>query len=305
MTYSETELERWDQQLRRARALPLPDTLTPAERDVWPTADGLPSHDLSVAGETRIAVAGDWESQDRTVFPLLRRLKAAAPDIRTIVQLGDLQWRPPIAPAKRSRLQGQNFVQRLDQELQANDIDRVIVIPGNHDWWERLHTEFSAHPDRFLRAGQRIWLAPRGKRFQLANHSYLCMGGAASLERDGGPYETPTEADIDHAISGGSTDVLLTHEAVNAGIGAVEDAIRAPSTFTAHRRHRSRISRARVTRLWSALQPGLTFHGHMHVAGSAVRSDGRVVHSLNLVRQPRHVAILTLADLGVTWLDDL
>ncbi|WP_418516989.1 metallophosphoesterase family protein [Curtobacterium flaccumfaciens pv. flaccumfaciens] len=295
----------WGRRARVARFAPLRDGLSTSDREVWPTPDGLPSYDLTDPDESRVAILGDWESQEWLVFPFLRRLQRLAPDVRTILHVGDLRWSAPVGSTKGGGRGPRPFTWKLDEELQERGIRRLILVPGNHEWWERLVWEFADHPDRFFRVGQRIWIAPRGFRFKLAGHTYLCMGGAVSLERDGGPFEAPTDEEINSAIDGGRVDVLLTHEAIDADIAEVQQLIRASGTFSLSRRASSAESRGRLTRLWSAVHPQQTFHGHMHVAGSSRQIGGGEVHSLNVIRGRRHAALLTLTDLSVRWLEDL
>jgi len=304
--HNDRALEQWERRARRARAVALWDGLDAAARRVWPTADGRPAEEVRFPGEVRVAIAGDWESEEARVFPHLRRLHRVAPDVRTVLHLGDVRWAAPRSSVGRKVHEATGFIPRLDRALAESGIDRLIVVPGNHEWWDRLHEEFADNPRRFFRVAQRIWIAPRGMRFTLGGRRYLCMGGAASLEGDRGPFEVPSEVEIDDAIAGGPADVLLTHEALNVGIDEVVREIGRPGPWAPDRRAASFISRARVTRLFEAVQPELALFGHMHVAGSKSVGDS-AVHCLNAIGEKggHHMGLLSIDDLHIAWIDDL
>lgn len=254
-------------------------------------------------GERRVAVVGDWESQPQLVRPLLERLRRVAPDVRTILHVGDLRWSPRKG-ARRGPGTAASFGEWLDEQLVDLDFTRLILVPGNHDSWAGLQDAFAANPGQFFCPTARVWIAPRGMRFALAGRRYLCMGGAASLHADGGSLEAPSDNEVRAAADAGRVDVLLTHEALNVGIAEVDRIAMQQRNFPAPRRAASAESRERVTWLYEQVGPELAFFGHMHVAGSTTTRFGDV-HCLNVVRRHRHVAMLTLESLGVLWLDDM
>lgn len=275
---------------------------------VWPPlaepdVQVAPYENLSLPGERRVAVVGDWESQPQLVLPLLARLRRVAPDVRTILHVGDLRWSPRTG-SRRGHGVAATFGEWLDEQLVGLDFTRLILVPGNHDSWAGLQHVFAANPTRFFRPTEHIWIAPRGMLFTLADRRYLCMGGAASLHADGGPLEAPRDDEVRRAAGAGQVDVLLTHEALNVGISEVDNIVMRQRKFAATRRAASAESRERVTWLYEQVAPKLAFFGHMHVAGSTTTRFGDV-HCLNVVRKRRHVAILTLNTLSVSWLDDL
>lgn len=298
-------MERFERRANASRSIRISPELTAAEREIWPTIDGHPSVDITLLDERRVAVVGDWESQSRLVAPLLQRIRREAPDVRTLLHVGDLRWSAPRTSAARGRnAPSEEFAAWLDEQLQRLQFQRLILVPGNNEWWDRLHEEFEDHPDRFFRAAHRIWIAPRGLRFELAGRTYLCMGGAASLHDDGGPFEAPTDADIEHAAAGGEVDILLTHEALNVDMPELTSAMRRGPRFSDTRMAASAESRNRVTQLYNRVRPQLAFFGHMHSSGSAATDFG-IVHCLNVIRRPRHVALLNVHTLEVQWLEDL
>lgn len=121
---------------------------------VWPRlgepdTQGVPYEDLSLPGERRVAVVGDWESQPQLVRPLLERLRRVAPDVRTILHVGDLRW-SPWKGSRRGPGTAASFGEWLDEQLVDLDFTRLILVPGNHDSWAGLQDAFAANPGQFF-----------------------------------------------------------------------------------------------------------------------------------------------------------
>jgi hypothetical protein len=244
---------------------------------------------------------GDWESNADNAEAVLGSLKQQAPDLRTVLHLGDLRYTDPALNTR--------FVSTVDALLERYGFARLLLTPGNHDWWDQLQQEFRRHPDRPYRIGQRVWVLPRGFRFQLRQLMLMSFGGAASVEtgrasRRWSAHEVPTDADVDMAIRSGPVDVLLTHEPPDAGIPEVQAIIGANDKWRSERVHESAQSRARITRLVEALHPAVTFHGHMHVSGQAQRRDGRATFGISVAGSARSAGILDLTSVTFTWLGE-
>jgi hypothetical protein len=290
-----------DRQPRRRR-------LTASQRRIWPTADGNPGFDFTYPGERRVAIAGDWESNLDAVHAILRTLTNTAPDVRTILHLGDLRYEAPVLVSGKQVLL-RNTIVRLDALLDEFRIRRLLLTPGNHDWPEQLHAEVTRHPDRPYRISQRIWVLPRGFRFRLGTTTFLSFGGAASLDKGPGDrawseHEVPTADDVDRATAAGTTDVLLTHEAPDVHIREVDNILRARSAWPATRLRASANSRSLVTKLLRAVAPTLAFHGHMHVAGET-HQGGTSTYSLAVAGRPHNTGVLDLHGRDFSWLPDL
>ncbi|WP_185021493.1 metallophosphoesterase [Curtobacterium sp. JUb34] len=258
--------------------------------------------DFTFPAETRVAVAGDWESLGEHVFGKLRRLRLLHPDVRTILHLGDLRWEPPVRVSGGLLYRHDSFLPRLERELAANG-HRVLLTPGNHDDWTVLKPAFLAHPERPRRLSPSMWALPRGFRFTLARRSFLSFGGAVSVDADRGAAEAPTDEDVARAAPGGAVDVLLTHEPPNAGISEVEDLIARSGRWSQQRLQRSADSRRRIDRLVAAVRPTLTLHGHMHVAGRVRDGNGHETIALPVATKPGNIMLLTLPSLTVSDLD--
>ncbi|WIB42670.1 metallophosphoesterase [Curtobacterium sp. MCLR17_058] len=262
-------------------------SLTSAERDVWPTPDGQAGSQWSDPTDRRIALLGDVESHIWALRRRFRQIADVSPDVRTIVQLGDLRYSSPTRVGKKVWRRGAELVAEVDAMCRTTGVDRFLLVPGNHDWPQRLAQEFSAHPERPFRLGERVWTMPRGFRFNLADVRCMSFGGAASVARstfrpDWHPSELPSEDEYRAAAAGPPVDVLFTHEAVDAGVPSVEDAIAspAPKGTEAFEIEQSRWSRSWTTWLARSVQAKRVFHGHMHVYGHGRLSDTQRVISL-------------------------
>jgi hypothetical protein len=256
--------------------------------------------------EARVAIAGDWHSRGYWARYALKLLHERAPDVRTVLHLGDfnLTSNIPWAAYRRS----------VVEAMATNDIERILVTPGNHDDWSQLAPRFEMRPTEPYRLpkAQAISFLPRGYRFQIAGRTFLSFGGAASPDqarrvvgKDWWPTEEPTEADASRALAGGSVDVMLTHEAIDLGTRLVDDVISRPNRrlFDEEGLNASRRSRALVTDTWKKLAPTRLFHGHMHVRAEGHFPGSRSVYSLAANNSRGNIGILDLKDLTWSWLD--
>ncbi|WBM79126.1 metallophosphoesterase [Cryobacterium breve] len=259
------------------------------------------STDLSLPGETRVAIAGDWHANTFWVQRAIPLLARQAPGIRTILHVGDFAFWP--GP------EGQSFLDTVDYWCRSAGIERVLVTPGNHEDWDRLDAEFAQHPGEAVRFSKVVWALPRGYRFTLGSRTLLSFGGGASLDyasrRIGKTWwlsEAPTDDDVAYAIAGGPVDVLITHEPINGGTVAVEMTLGSnPFGWSDKALVYAAASRDRVTKVWEAVHPSVLTHGHMHLADQIELDDGRRVYSLANDGEDRNLGVLDLMDLGWTW----
>jgi len=258
---------------------------------------------LALAGETRVAVAGDWHGSAlwlQTIIPAIHR---SAPDVQSILHVGDFG----IFPDRR----GKRFLNAVDRSCLAVGIKRVLVTPGNHDHWPRLDQRFEHRPGQPAQLSKTVWVLPRGYRFNLAGRSFMSFGGAASLDaarrRTSGtwwPTEMPTNDDVAAAVSGGPVEVLVTHEAIEGGTLRVQSVIdENPMNWDSQALAYSALSRSRVTEVWSGVHPLVLAHGHIHVADTMTLPNGQRIYSLGANGQKKNVGLLQLADLAWTWID--
>ena len=172
-----------------------------------------------------------------------------------------------------------------------------------------MDERFALAPSEPLRVNDTVTVLPRGFRFSIGGRSVMSFGGAASLDfrqRTAGVDwfvgEMPSVQDVNSAGDSGPIDVLILHEAVNGGTPAVEELLRTnPMGWSAEELEYSAESRRRVTQVFDAANPGVTFHGHMHVADDVTRPDGRRVVSLAADNQPRNMGVLDPRTLDWSW----
>ncbi|WP_161580468.1 metallophosphoesterase family protein [Subtercola vilae] len=255
--------------------------------------------DLTTAGgEAKVLIAGDWHgSRDwlRSVF--LSAIENDTTGIRTILHLGDFGiW------GERDR----GFLEAADYLCEKIGIERILVTPGNHEDWRILDAGFETLPEAPVPLSASVLALPRGFRFTLGGRSFMSFGGAASIDYqqrlegfDWFKSEMATEAEAEAAAASGDVDVLLLHEAINGGTGAVEEVIvRNPMGWPAEALAYSAESRAQVTRVWEGTRPKLTFHGHMHNPDEVTLPSGQRVRSLGCDNQAGNIGELNLQDLS-------
>ena len=252
--------------------------------------------------ERRVAIAGDWHNDTTWIMNVFSRIRTVAPDVRTILQLGDLE----IGNDKyaKARL---NFI---DERCRGTGIERVLVTPGNHDNWDRLEEHAAFARGWPVPLSEHVWALPPGFRFILGGRSFLSFGGAASVQNlltEGKNYwtgEIRPHEEFARAAAGGQADVMLTHEAVDAGLPRVQDRIhgRSSGRWVPERRDASARSRKYTTDLWNSVRPEVLFHGHIHVRDEVRLEDGRRVYSLaDNHEKLGNLGIFEPSSLGWTW----
>ena len=261
--------------------------------------------DLTLRGENAVAVAGDWHGNTMWVQEIVPALHAAAPEIRTILHVGDFG----ILPGPR----GKAFLAAVDARCKVSGIERILVTPGNHDDWGRLTRRFASRPGEAIRLSEAVWVMPRGFRFTLAGRAFMSFGGAASLDygyrRARGTWwaaEMPTVEDVAAAaaVDGGPVEVLITHETIDGGTPKVEAVLRSnPQGWDDMALDYSQRSRRLVTALWAGVSPDILFHGHIHTADRVELPTGQRIVSLGSDQQKKNCGVLGLADLAWSWID--
>lgn len=223
--------------------------------------------------DERVAVCGDWHNNIGWVRRIARALPILAPEITTLIQLGDWGMKPSV----------------VDAEFMDTDIDTVLVCLGNHENWGQITPVLAAHPGASVRVSGMTWLLARPARLTIGGRSVLSLAGAASVDRHSRiegltwfPEEAITDEHVAEAVAGAPTDVMVTHESpAGTPVRAVREMLRTnPWGFPDEALAASAASRARVTEVWDAVNPELLLHGHMHVPGGGATADGRRVASM-------------------------
>lgn len=240
--------------------------------------------------DQRVAVLGDVHGNVGWIRMLARALPYLAPDVTTILQLGDW-WMPP---------------GEVDEALVETGITRIYVTNGNHDPWGEITPLLTKHPGAAVRVSKLVWLLPRPARLSIGGRSVLSLGGASSVDRESRVEgltwwqdEEITDEDVAAAISGGPADLMLTHESpADTPVRAVREILRKnPQRFPKAALQASAASRARVSEVWDAVRPELLVHGHMHVGAGGQTADGRRVASLGRECREWNLGMLDMQNL--------
>lgn len=247
--------------------------------------------DRIVLNDQRVAVCGDWHGNVGWVRTLARVIPVMAPDVTTILQLGDW-WMDPT----------------LTDEIFANTpINRIYVTLGNHEPWSDITPLLDERPGATaIRISETTWLFSRPAWLNIGGRAVLSLGGAASVDRlwrvkgaGWWPDEAITDAHVAAAVAGGPAELMLTHESPDrTPVRTVREVLRTnPMGFPDETLAESKESRDRVRQMWDAVRPELLMHGHMHVAGGGATEDGRRVASFGRDTQEGSLAFLNMSTL--------
>jgi len=248
--------------------------------------------------DTRVVVAGDWDGDRRWATKAFRALREAAPDVETILHVGDFY------PGARPLEGSSRWLDHIDELARSHGIRRILVTLGNHEPWPKLSPLIAG--GKPAQVSVAVWVLPRPYRFTVAGRDVLSVGGATSVDRSRRvegvtwfPEEAITDQHVEDAIAGGAADLLLTHESPEPSpVRAVRSAIARPGRWSADEVEASRASRTRVTRVWDAVWPELLIHGHYHEPGGGRAPDGRRVASLGANGQWGNMLVLDMASLA-------
>lgn len=144
--------------------------------------------------DERLVVCGDWHGNIGWVRMLARALPVLAPDVTTILQLGD--W----------------WMNASDQDEAFRDtgIDTVLVTLGNHEPWDRVSPLLDAHPGSSMRVSDTTWLLGRPTHLTIGGRTVLSLGGATTVDKawrrqgvNWWPDEDITDEHVRAAVAGG------------------------------------------------------------------------------------------------------
>ncbi|WP_372968406.1 metallophosphoesterase [Microbacterium sp.] len=240
--------------------------------------------------DNRVAVCGDWHGNVGWARMLSRALPALAPDVTTMLHLGDW-WMPPA---------------EIDQIFAETAITRIYVTNGNHEPWNEITPLLDRHPGSAVRVSNIVWLLPRPARLSIGGRRVLSLGGAVSVDRQSRiegrtwwPDEAITDEHVAEAIDGGPADLMLTHESpAGTPVRPVREVLRTnPHRFPKAALVESAASRVRVSEVWDAVRPELLVHGHLHAPGGGKTDDGRRIASLGRDAQEGNLGFLDMRTL--------
>lgn len=148
--------------------------------------------DITLPDE-RVVACGDWHGTAGWARMMSRALRTLAPDVTTMLHLGD--WQMP--PAE------------VDDVFAEISIDTIYVTLGTHDRWGEITPLLDKHPESAARVSEITWLLPRPARLTIGGREVLSLGGAASVDRQSRiegltwwPDEAITDGHIAAAIAG-------------------------------------------------------------------------------------------------------
>lgn len=250
----------------------------------------LERQDRVVLPDLRIAVCGDWHGSISWARTIAKAMPAIAPDVSTVMHLGDWGMTP----------------EAVDDAFSRTGIDRIYVTLGNDEQWSQISPLLDKKPGMAVRVSDIVWFLPRPARLSIGGRNVLSLGGAASLDRASReegltwwPDEAITDAHVSAATAGGPADVMFAHESpAGTPVRTVREVLRSnlhgfpPAALEA-----SAASRARITKVWNAVHPELLVHGHMHIAGGGWADDGRRVSSLGRDGAEGNLGILDMRTL--------
>lgn len=205
-----------------------------------------------------VMLAGDWHGATRYAKQAIEL--AHRNGVKLIIQLGDFG----VWPGETGNL----FLKALRLDLEKYDID-LWVVPGNHEDYNQIEA-IPVDPETGLqKLRNRIYLLPRGARWNWNGHDWMALGGATSLDRkhrkphlSWWTQESITQGQAQSAIDGGHADVMVTHDAP-AGIhipGLLPD-----SMWDAQELHTAKQHQALLASVVHAVKPKKLFHGHFHI----------------------------------------
>lgn len=244
--------------------------------------------------EARFAVAGDWNGDGQWIRKVMMRLTEQAPDVRTLVQLGD--FFPGQSPLTGGSPQASPAVVAADEAACDAGVERVLVMLGNHAPWPWFRDMEAP-----MQVAQRVWVLPRVHRMRIGGRVLLSVDGAASVDED---WRTPgvnwwadervRERDVAAAIAGGYADVLLTHDTIaDTPVKAVRRIIeRRDPRWGDEALARSAAGRELLQQVLDGVGASWAIHGHMHVAGGGVSVDGKRVTSLANEHSPGNALVV-------------
>lgn len=222
----------------------------------------------------QVVFAGDWHGNLPWAIGRIQSIGASG--VGKILHVGDFGIWPGAS--------GKRYLQAVENTCARHDVE-ILVTPGNHEDWARLTSLWANQKrrDPDTRAALPVHLTdhvqalPRGHRFEIDGVSFMSFGGAASVDKhlrvegvDWWPEEMPSEHDAGKAIAGGPVDVLITHDSPEPEwcVPAVRQTLAYnPHGWPQDSLTWAAVSRARVNRVFEAVQPKLLVHGHHHVFG--------------------------------------
>lgn len=231
-----------------------------------------------------IAFVGDTHGDTSAIAMAFRT--AAHNHAAWLVSVGDLWWRP-------QSLSHSVVAEAISDASERYQVSLLLVDGNNDDAVALLGNADSARPRQVT---GRFWYAPRGSRWEWGGRRFTALGGARTFRTDGKTLgvdlfdgEGIQEDDVERAIAGGATDVLVCHDAPDAALLPMKTQPGPDSD-----------NRDLVRRVVAATRPELVVHGHYHRPYEGYLADHRVVGLGREHNGVPDVRILNLRDLALS-----
>ncbi len=259
---------------------------------------------------TTIALAGDWHGD--LPWASARIMSMGERGITTLLHAGDFGLWP--GPG------GKRFLMGIDKVAKRYGVERIDVVPGNHEDWGRLillaanrRNQAADGAPLPLQLTEIVRFLPRGHRFEIDGRSFVALGGAPSLDfayRQQGhtwwPEEMIQPEDVARTVARGYADVMITHDAPGPpyATNQVAEILRTnPMGWSDHALAYATVGRDRVTEAFLGVSPRLLVHGHFHVDDeTTVRLPNRDyetrVWSLSANKRAGNIRLLDLESLS-------
>lgn len=203
----------------------------------------------------KVAFAGDWHANYAWARSAIYH--AAEQGAETIVHVGDYGY-----DFRRT------YIDAVEAVLERTGLT-LQFVDGNHENFTWLY-EIPIGDDGRRQISARVHHLPRGYRWEWDGVRFLALGGAFSVDRRwrtlGDSWwaeEMITDADVEHAIAGGFTDVLVSHDCpTGVWIPGLE---RGAHYFPADAIAQATEHRKQLRKVVDATQPVAVWHGHYHI----------------------------------------
>lgn len=164
----------------------------------------------------KILMVGDVHGNDQFFAHMSRAARDGECDM--VLQLGDFGYWEHYP-------EGVSYLKWCKRMITEFGVDWVW-LDGNHENHTMLHklyapggTNHKLGPNGFWQIRDGLYYAPRGHRWTWGGVTFLALGGAASVDKEGRvpmkswwPEEIINEIDMDKAVEGGKVDVMVTHD---------------------------------------------------------------------------------------------
>lgn len=201
----------------------------------------------------QILLAGDWHGN---AWHAKRIIDAAVERrIYVILQLGDFGYWPHHSDA---------WLDDVDEYARLNGV-YIFWIDGNHENHEMLR-QIPPESDGSVQIRPMITYLPRGHRWEWEGVTFLALGGAYSIDKDGRipgdswwPEELITYREAYEAIAGGPVAVMVTHDAPWGAENVIHG-----NRFNKDWFPESKQNRVILRAVMEETMPELVVHGHYH-----------------------------------------